>query len=142
MVKEGTARGLTRIVDASLEPAGKTGTTDDLRDSWFAGFTGDTVIVVWVGRDDNRPAGLTGATGAMRVWGDIVRRTHPAPLVLTQPDTTETVWIDGATGMRADEFCDNAERLPFINGSAPTVQSPCVTSAGARVERFFRDLFK
>ena len=55
VVREGTAASLNRILSPSLDIAGKTGTTDDFRDSWFAGFTGDRLAVVWVGRDDNEP---------------------------------------------------------------------------------------
>jgi len=65
VVEQGTGKGLGRLLPAGLQVAGKTGTTDDYRDSWFAGFSGDKVGVVWVGRDDNKPAGLSGATGAM-----------------------------------------------------------------------------
>src|SRR5690606_7781981 len=54
-----------------LKAAGKTGTSDDLRDSWFAGFTGQHLAVVWVGRDDNQPMGLAGSTGALQVWIDL-----------------------------------------------------------------------
>jgi len=64
VVKSGTARGLKRMLPAGMGAAGKTGTTNKLRDSWFAGFTSSRVAVVWVGRDDNTPAGLTGAQGA------------------------------------------------------------------------------
>jgi membrane peptidoglycan carboxypeptidase len=52
--------------------AGKTGTSGDFRDSWFAGFGGDTLAVVWVGRDDNQSTGLTGASGALPIWADIM----------------------------------------------------------------------
>ena len=69
VVSEGTAHALSRYIPASHTLAGKTGTTNDLRDSWFAGFTGDRLAVVWIGRDDNQPAGITGATGALPVWG-------------------------------------------------------------------------
>jgi penicillin-binding protein 1B len=85
VVKRGTGRSLAGYLSPALNTAGKTGTTDDLRDSWFAGFTGDKVAVVWVGRDDNKPAGLSGASGALRVWGDMMRRLQPLPLDLPQP---------------------------------------------------------
>jgi penicillin-binding protein 1B len=69
VVREGTARDLGHYLPPALAVAGKTGTTDGYRDSWFAGFTGDRLAVAWVGRDDNEPTGLTGASGAMTVWG-------------------------------------------------------------------------
>ncbi len=127
VVRSGTGRSLSRWLAPELALAGKTGTTDDLRDSWFAGFTGDRVAVVWVGRDDNEPAGLTGGAGALQVWGDMMQRIgHLAPLVLPVPETIETVWIDPQNGMKADDQCPGAVRVPFIRGSAPDTLSPCV----------------
>jgi penicillin-binding protein 1B len=147
VVREGTARGLARLLPASLEAAGKTGTTDDYRDSWFAGFTGNLLAVVWVGRDDNQPVGLSGAGGAMLVWGDIMRSLEPAPLVLAPPADVEQVWIDPGSGLRADADCPGAIELPFIQGSAPLESAPCAgesgtpaTGGGLRrwLERIFR----
>lgn len=126
VVREGTAKGLLRYVSPDLNVAGKTGTTDELRDSWFAGFTGDRLAVVWVGRDDNTSSRLTGSSGAMTIWGTMMRELDPEPLVPPQPENIELVWIDPATGLRADEVCQGALELPFIRGSAPQQTAPCV----------------
>ncbi|MCD6295227.1 MAG: penicillin-binding protein 1B, partial [Deltaproteobacteria bacterium] len=67
VVMEGTAASLKHMIPQSWGTASKTGTTNNLKDSWFAGFTGNQLAVVWLGRDDNKPCGLTGASGAMRV---------------------------------------------------------------------------
>ncbi|WP_428606958.1 penicillin-binding protein 1B [Sedimenticola sp.] len=142
VVRSGTGRGLANYLDSSLNIAGKTGTTDQLRDSWFAGFSGDKVAVVWVGRDDNKPAGLTGATGALQVWGDMMRRMHPMPLSLLRPESVETIWIDPASGFRADEGCEEARQYPFIVGSAPTVTASCVGRTGNSIRRLFRSFFE
>src|SRR3989440_194426 len=64
VVREGTAQGLKNFLPPELAVAGKTGTTDEQRDAWFAGFTGDRLGVVWIGYDDNRAARLTGAGAA------------------------------------------------------------------------------
>src|SRR5512147_666526 len=61
VVREGTADDLNKFLSPDIHVAGKTGTTNDLRDSWFAGYTGDRLAVVWVGRDDNQPINMTGA---------------------------------------------------------------------------------
>jgi penicillin-binding protein 1B len=125
VVREGTAKDLSTYLSPDLHIAGKTGTTNDLRDSWFAGYTGDRLAVAWVGRDDNQPINVTGAGGAMTLWGDMMARLNPEPLELQPPENVELVWIDSATGHRVDEHCSTAASLPFIRGSAPTATAPC-----------------
>ncbi|HYM48450.1 MAG TPA: penicillin-binding protein 1B [Burkholderiaceae bacterium] len=129
VVRVGTAQGLRNWVPAETAVAGKTGTTDDLRDSWFAGFTGDRLAVVWIGYDDNRPTRLTGASGAMTIWGELMGALDPEPLVLPLPENIERVWIDPSNGLLADKGCADALELPFTKDSAPTEQSPCATSS-------------
>lgn len=124
-VKEGTGRSLYNVLSQELKVAGKTGTTDDLRDSWFAGYTGNYLGVVWLGMDDNRSSGLTGSSGALQVWGDIMSRIHPQPLLLTPPDNIEFAWIDAVTGKKSAKNCDNAVQLPFITGSVPDENASC-----------------
>jgi penicillin-binding protein 1B len=115
------ASGTGQPLAAYLPPgtaAGKTGTSDDLRDSWFAGFTGDRVAVVWVGRDDNTPMGLTGASGALPIWGRFMQEIRTQPLELVPPPNI--VWARvGADGYDSDEEYWSAVTLPFIEGSAP-----------------------
>lgn len=122
---EGTAAALGARFGRGAGIAGKTGTTDDLRDSWFAGFTGNQLAVVWIGRDDNQPMDLTGSTGAVPVWGDYMARVGVQPLRLSQPEHVELVWIDRTTGLRADEGCEDRVQLPFLEGSAPQAFAPC-----------------
>ena len=86
VVEQGTATWLKSRLPADLTVAGKTGTTNDMRDSWFAGFSGDRVAVVWVGRDDNKPMGLSGSSGALRVWGDIMASIDNQPLSDVPPE--------------------------------------------------------
>jgi penicillin-binding protein 1B len=142
VVRSGTGRGLASFVDGGLNLAGKTGTTDGMRDSWFAGFSGDRVAVVWVGRDDNRPAGLTGSSGALRVWGDMMHRLKPLSLELIRPESVEVVWIDRNSGLRASEQCEEAVQYPFIQGSAPTLESSCIENSGGSIRRLFRSFFE
>ncbi len=105
--------------------AGKTGTTDGLRDSWFAGFTGDMVAVVWVGRDDNQPTGLSGASGALRVWGDLMKGLKPAPVNLMPPETVVIAWVDAETGLLTDAECATARRMPVVVGYEPRHGGGC-----------------
>src|SRR5690606_29064878 len=79
-VNSGTGRQLVNDGLGRLGAAGKTGTSNDGRDSWFAGWTGDHLAVVWVGNDKNEMTGLYGATGAMRVWSGIFSRLPSASL--------------------------------------------------------------
>ncbi len=125
VVREGTAQPLSNWLPADLRVAGKTGTTDDLRDSWFAGYTGDHVAVVWVGRDDNKPSGLTGASGAMTIWGEMMKNIQPEPLQPTMPEEIEMVNVDPVSGARYDDDCKTGVLLPFIKGSAPTERAAC-----------------
>ena len=142
VVSTGTGRGLSAFVSADLRLAGKTGTTDELRDSWFAGFDTDRVAVVWVGRDDNSPAGLTGSQGAMRVWGDLMRRLKPDPLHLPAPVSVDNVWVDVGSGLLADESCANAALMPYLKGSAPVTESSCITRPAQGIGDFFRGFFE
>jgi penicillin-binding protein 1B len=130
VVRSGTGRTLARYVPGELTPAGKTGTTDELRDSWFAGFTGNYLAVAWIGRDDNRPAQLTGAQGALTVWGTIMKTLGPDPLRPVQPPNIQYAWVD-QQGRRADAECVGAVYLPFAQDTLPTEPAPC---AAARAE--------
>ncbi len=129
VVREGTAQSLGNWLPADLNVAGKTGTTDDLRDSWFAGYSGDRVAVVWVGRDDNKTSGLTGASGAMTVWGEMMKNIQPEPLEPVMPGDVEMVNVDPVSGLRYDDECKEGIMLPFIKGSAPAQTSPCGASS-------------
>jgi penicillin-binding protein 1B len=128
VVREGTARALTNWLPTEMNVAGKTGTTDDLRDSWFAGYTGDRVAVVWVGRDDNKSSGLTGASGAMTVWGEMMKNIEPEPLQPVMPEDIELVKVDPVSGLRYDEDCAAGVPMPFIKGTAPTETSACASA--------------
>jgi penicillin-binding protein 1B len=124
VVIEGTARSLAQYLPPSTGAAGKTGTTDELRDSWFAGFTGNRVAVVWIGRDDNKPTGLTGASGAMVVWGRIMQALHPQPLELIEPEGIEWARVDaGSFSPSSDDARDNMT-LPFAPGTMPGGATP------------------
>ncbi len=130
VVREGTANGLASYIPLSYGVAGKTGTSDDLRDSWFAGFTGDKLAVVWIGRDDNKPTGMTGAAGAMVIWGRIMRGLHPQPLDLTPPQGIQYTY-------------QNGDQLPYSTGNTKT--EPGVgprNTEGSDIQKSFRTLFR
>ena len=138
VTESGTAAGLRHQLPTGLQVAGKTGTTNDLRDSWFAGFSADRTAVAWVGRDDNAPIGLTGSQGAMPVWADLMRNVDNLSVQMVPPPGVEYHWID-AQGRLSAEGCEGAVAFPFIAGSQPVVRSDCT---GQRdLGDFFRQLF-
>jgi penicillin-binding protein 1B len=121
-VSRGTGRSLARHLPAHLAAAGKTGTSDSLRDSWFAGFTGDRLAVVWVGLDDNQPMGLTGSSGAMVVWGEFMGTVASQPLALIAPPGIEWAWLDPQRQVRVRAGAAGGQYLPFLAGSVPAAQ--------------------
>ncbi|HEY5782499.1 MAG TPA: penicillin-binding protein 1B [Lysobacter sp.] len=120
-VSNGTGTQLIRDGLGRLSPAGKTGTSNDGRDSWFAGWTGDHLAVIWVGNDQNKETGLYGATGAMRVWSAIFSRLPTAPLKVGDKGL-DWQWVTGAHTTDAD--CAGARRFAFVAGFAPSY-APC-----------------
>ncbi|WP_144393110.1 penicillin-binding protein 1B [Pleionea sediminis] len=113
VVQEGTASSLNNRMP-NYQVVGKTGTTDGLKDSWFVGFSARYLAVVWVGVDNNEPALLTGASGAMRVWGDLILSIENEALELRRPKGIVTA----SSGWFAD--C-----VPFIAGYLPESFSEC-----------------
>jgi len=96
---------------------GKTGTTNDLRDSWFAGFTAEAVVVSWIGMDNNSPAGFTGATGAMPIAA-MVMKSMGSRRQIVMPEGIVLKDIDPVNGLLAHEIPDKLT-LPFISGTEP-----------------------
>lgn len=115
-ITNGTGRQLVADGLDRLAPAGKTGTSNDGRDSWFAGWTGDHLAVVWVGNDQNEQTGLYGATGGMRVWSGIFSRLPSAPLKVGD-EGIEWQPVVGSNTTSAD--CPGARRFAFVAGFAP-----------------------
>jgi len=125
VMENGTGVSARTYVPPEIRLAGKTGTTDELRDSWFAGYGEDRVVVVCVGRDDNQPAGLTGAGGALQIWAPIVRDLAVRSFSPDPPSGIETVLADPENGLRADSDCAGALAIPYIEGHAPEEYSTC-----------------
>ena len=130
-MSEGTGRSVYSQLPRTLVLAGKTGTSNDSRDSWFAGFGQDVLAVVWLGRDDNGPTPLTGATGALQVWTDFMRKADPLPLDMPMPENVVQAWIDASTGQGTDPSCPNAVQMPYIRGSQPAAGPVCGIQAPA-----------
>ena len=124
-MQTGTGKGLDATLKNTLTPAGKTGTSNDLRDSWFVGFTASDSGIAWVGRDDNKPSGVSGASGAMLLWAAAFKKFSSQPLKPAQPESVEFAWLDAPTGLLSTPECANAVYLPFVRGYAPLDYATC-----------------
>jgi penicillin-binding protein 1B len=124
VTEEGTARYLAQRFGRQTL-AGKTGTTNDARDSWFAGFTQRELTVVWLGKDDNTPINLTGSSGALRVWADIMQRQGFRAFKLDRDDSLEWHYINRFNGGLTKQGCANSVLLPFPQHLVPDARSRC-----------------
>jgi penicillin-binding protein 1B len=119
VMAEGTGRSSRARLGTGLVTAGKTGTTDDLRDSWFAGFSEDFLAVVWLGHDDNTPTGFSGSKGALQVWIDMMKSLGPRSLESRTPSGVAWAWTDLRRGLTTESECPGAVRFPYMLGSQP-----------------------
>ena len=116
----GTARGAASGLKGDL--AGKTGTTNKRRDSWFGGYSPERATVVWVGYDDNASTRLSGARAALPIWVRFTAKVAPRSGFSTfpQPPGLTTALIDSSTGLLATEYCPLPMTEVFREGEAPT----------------------
>ncbi|MFA6229579.1 MAG: penicillin-binding protein 1B [Rhodanobacter sp.] len=121
----GTASAIGNSALASLHAAGKTGTSNDMRDSWFAGFTQQHLAVFWMGRDDNKPTTLFGASGGLRAWRYLFAKLPSTPLSAAPGPGLEMAWVNPADGKRTEPQCQGAQQVPLVAGSLPTETQGC-----------------
>ncbi len=121
VINEGTGAG-ARAAGFLLDAAGKSGTTNDLRDAWFVGFTPELLTVVWVGLDDNMPLGLSGTQAALPIWTNFMMRALAGrPNVpFDAPEGLVYAEIDRDTGKLATPACPKTLQEAFIPGTEPT----------------------
>jgi len=142
VVEQGTARALPGLIGKGTVIAGKTGTTNDRRDSWFVGYTRNRVAVSWVGRDDNQPAGVTGSNAAMQLWAGLFRNLAIESVDLRMPDGASWLWVDPLSGKLSNDQCAGAVQLPFVEGSEPVELSACLAQRQEEdKESFWRKIF-
>ncbi|MGD8376212.1 MAG: penicillin-binding transpeptidase domain-containing protein, partial [Acidobacteriota bacterium] len=125
VIEDGTAASSRRLGFEGIA-AGKTGTTDDTRDAWFVGYTPDLLAMVWVGYDDNARTGLTGATGALPIWVDFMKRAGRAGsrVGFREPQGIVYEMVDPATGLLAVRGCPGPRVEVFAEGSEPKEDCP------------------
>jgi penicillin-binding protein 1B len=121
VLNEGTATG-ARAAGLTVDAAGKTGTTNDLRDAWFVGFTPELLAVVWVGFDNNQPASLTGTQAALPIWTEFMKAAVAGrpDLPFGVPDGITFAQIDRDTGKLALPGCPRVYNESFLAGTEPT----------------------
>ena len=115
----GTARGFSSRVIEKWKTGGKTGTSDDQRDSWFVGYAGNYLMLVWLGFDDNRKSPLTGRTGALQVWKNFMSRLDPIAYEVRKPSRIRYEWVDAKDGLLSGESCKGSILIPFVEGTEP-----------------------
>ncbi|WED26163.1 penicillin-binding protein 1B [Vibrio sp. DW001] len=134
-VLEGTGRYLQNQFSwAGL--AGKTGTSNDSRDSWFVGVDGREVVTLWVGRDDNKPTKLTGSTGALRVYNEYLSFRIPQRLQLPWPKGVTTMGYAKQKNGGLKLECGNEFKLPVWDASG-TLKKSCENSPTQWLKNLF-----
>lgn len=120
--RTGTAQSLVNQV--KIDAAGKTGTSNDKRDSWYAGYTGKHLGVVWMGRGDNASTNLSGASGALRAWTSLFKTLPSTPLHITFAEQTRWVAVDNSTD------CTQFRFLPVLGSDPPNLNN-CMSMLSA-----------
>jgi penicillin-binding protein 1B len=139
----GTGRAARVSLPADFVVLGKTGTSSDLRDSWFAGFSGSHLAVVWVGYDDNRPTKFTGSSGALTVWARLMARVDTRSWSITMPDALVDAWIEYPTGLAVEPGCvDDTISVAIPRDTKLAYKPGCAPSENIidRANRWLRDI--
>jgi penicillin-binding protein 1B len=148
VMEKGTGRGARAVLPANLVVAGKSGTSSDYHDNWFAGFSGSHLAVVWVGYDDNLPTGFTGSSGALPVWARLMAGLGTTSWDAPMPESLAETWIDFDTGLRVDKECSDKDSVPIAVpvGTELPMKPDCgpnkVQSIVERAGEWIRDLMR
>ncbi|HEV7448607.1 MAG TPA: penicillin-binding protein 1B [Steroidobacteraceae bacterium] len=112
VMERGTGKPARAVLPANLVVAGKSGTSSDLRDNWFAGFSGSHMAVVWVGYDENLSTGFTGSSGALPVWARLMAGLGTTSWNAPMPEALAETWIEYPTGLQVEAGC-SADAAPI-----------------------------
>lgn len=135
----GTAKRI-RQVFPRINMAGKTGTTDDYRDSWFSGFDKDALVTTWVGRDDNQSVKLTGASGALRIFLDYQRLQQPKSLSRRFPEGLKIAHFSQKEGIHIAQGCPDSLAVPAITDALPLAITCSETTPEKKQKGFWQTL--
>jgi penicillin-binding protein 1B len=105
VMEHGSGRAARAYLPPSIAVAGKSGTSSDYRDSWFAGFSGSHLAVVWIGYDDNAPTGLTGSSGSLAVWARLMAALGTTSWSAPLPEGLKEVLVEFPTGLQVKPHC-------------------------------------
>jgi penicillin-binding protein 1B len=119
VTKVGTARSLTWRLD-NKKVAGKTGTSNALRDSWFIGYDNKHLITTWLGKDNNKPTGLTGSSGALPLFADFMKRQGVVNKIEDKPEGIVVTLFEQQTGNAVTEYCANTVLYPAVRDGIVT----------------------
>jgi penicillin-binding protein 1B len=148
VMEKGTGRGARAVLPPNLVVAGKSGTSSDYHDNWFAGFSGSHLAVVWVGYDDNLPTGFTGSSGALPVWARMMAGLGTTSWDAPMPESLAETWIDYGSGLRVDKECSDKDAVPIavpvgielpVKPECPGSKTPSIIE---RAGEWIRDLMR
>jgi penicillin-binding protein 1B len=148
VMENGSGRAARAQIPADIVVAGKSGTSSDYRDSWFAGFSGNTLAVVWIGYDDNSPTGLTGSSGSLPVWSRLMRSIGTTSWSAPLPEGLEEKSIEFKTGLAANPGCGGEELVTIAVPTGTQLQAKpgCETSVlgelGERAREWWRSVVR
>jgi penicillin-binding protein 1B len=147
VMEKGTGRAARAVLPPNLVVAGKSGTSSDYHDNWFAGFSGSHLAVVWVGYDDNLPTGFTGSSGALPIWARLMAGLGTTSWDAPMPESLAETWIDFGSGLRVDKGCsdDNSVPIAVPVGTQLAMKPGCGNTLQSIVEHageWIRDLMR
>ena len=125
VMNNGTGKAAYGSLPSTLKLAGKSGTTNDTRDSWFAGYSGNYLTVVWLGLDNNKVTGLTGSSGALPVWINVMKQLRQQPVNIKQPSNVQWQWVDVRSGHLSSANCSGAMYIPLLADHVPSPGADC-----------------
>ncbi len=145
VMERGTGAAARANLPSGLVVAGKSGTSSDYRDSWFAGFSGSHLAVVWIGYDDNSPTGFTGSSGSLRVWSRLMGSLNTTSLNHPMPEGVQETWMEYRSGYGAKPGCgDEVITVAVPQGTQlplkPGCESNVFQEVGARARELWRSI--
>jgi penicillin-binding protein 1B len=148
VMEHGSGQAARAQIPPEIVVAGKTGTSSDYRDSWFAGFSGNTLAVVWIGYDDNAPTGLTGSSGSLPVWSRLMRSIGTTSWSAPLPEGLEETSIEFMTGLAAETRCGGEDLVMVAvpTGTQLQARPGCESSVfgelGERAREWWRSVVR